>query len=212
MIDLNEVCGLWECQNEGSALVTHCCDVLNDGNLKGVLNSEAILELLGVALPKDLVLLVTLATLEVAHILNDSDGRYFELIEHLDAFDYVYVRQLLGGRYYHSRFYVHFLAQSNLDISGTRWEIHYQVVQLAPVGVANQLIYEVRGYGASHNGCSVTLCGILSYETIAHSLHSAEFNGCNHRGVVFILEELSVFRADHGGQTGPIEISIEYSN
>lgn len=128
MIDLNEVCGLWECQYEGRALVTHRSDVLNDGNLEGVLDSEAVFELLGVALPKDLVFLVALATLEVAHVLNDSDGRYFQLIEHLNAFDNVYVSQLLGGCYYHSRFYVHFLAESNLDISGTRREIHYKIV------------------------------------------------------------------------------------
>jgi len=167
---------------------------------------------LSVALSEYFVFLVTLATFKVTHIFDDSYGRDFKLIEHLNTFNDIYICEFLRCGHYDSGFNIDFLAECQLNVARARGEIHNEVVEIAPVSVADELIHEVGSYRASHDSRAVTLRCVLSNETVTHSFNSTELDRTNHGWVVFILEKLSVLRTDHGRQTGPIQISIEYSN
>lgn len=156
--------------------------------------------------------LVTLATFKVTHIFDDSYGRDFKLIKHLNTLNDIYICEFLRRGHYDCRFNVDFLAECQLNVARARGEIHNEVVEIAPVSVADELIHEVGSYRASHDSRTMTLSCVLSHEAVTHSFHSTELNRTNHGWVVFILEKLSVLRTDHGRQTRPIQISIEYSN
>jgi hypothetical protein len=135
---------------------------------------------------------------KVTHILNDSYGRDLKLIKHLNPLDNIDICKFLGCSDNYSRLNIHFLAECQLNVACARGEIHYEIVKVAPVSVAYELIHQVGSDGASHDSGAVTLRCVLSDETIAHSLHSTEFNGSYHCRVMFILEELSTLRTDHG--------------
>jgi hypothetical protein len=142
--------------------------------------------------------LLALPAFKVTHILNDSYGRDFKLIKHLNPLDNIDICKFLGCSDNYSCLNIHFLPECQLDIACARGEIHYEIVKLSPVSVAYELIHQVGSDGASHDSGAVTLRCVLSYKTVAHSLYSTEFNGSYHCRVVFILEELSALRADHG--------------
>lgn len=141
--------------------------------------------------------LFALPAFKVTHILNHSYGRDFKLIKHLNPLDNIDICKFLGCSDNDSCFNIHFLAECQLNIACARGEIHYEIVKVAPVSVAYELIHQVGSDGASHDSGAVTLRCVLSDETITHSLHSTEFNGSYHCRVVFILEELSTLRTDH---------------
>jgi hypothetical protein len=153
---------------------------------------------LSVALPEYFVFLLTLAALIVAHILDDSYSRDFKLVKHLNPLDDIDICEFLRCSHYHCRLNIHFLAECQLDVTCARGEIYNEIVQLAPVSVADQLIHEVGGDGASHDSGTVTFRCVLRYKAVAHSFHTTEFDGSYHCRVMFILEELGALRTDHG--------------
>jgi hypothetical protein len=142
--------------------------------------------------------LFALPAFEVTHILNHRYSRDFKLIKHLNPLDNIDICKFLGSSDNYSRLNIHFLAECQLDVACAWGEIHYEIVKLSPVSVAYELIHQVGSDRASHDSGSVTLRCVLSDETVAHSLHSTEFNRSYHCRVMFILEELSTLRADHG--------------
>jgi len=89
------------------------------------------------------VFLLALATFKVTHILNDSYGRDFKLVKHLNPLDNIDICKFLGCGHYHCRLDIHFLPEGQLNVAGARGEIHNEIVKLAPVSVANELIHEV---------------------------------------------------------------------
>jgi hypothetical protein len=71
------------------------------------------------------------------------------LLKHLDALFGVQQRNVLRRGDDHGAGHGHALAQRELDVAGAGGHVDDQVVQVFPVGLAQQLLQRLRGHGAA---------------------------------------------------------------
>lgn len=164
-VSLNHINFIRESQDEGSALIAHLGDMLLDWDLERVLDAIARLDLLVVSTSEDSVLLIAVVADVVCHILNESDRWYLEAVEHFNSLNNIDVAQPLWSRHNHCSCKVQFLTESKLDISCSWRKVDYEVVELSPVRLTDELSDQIRHHRASHH-CSLT----LGRKAIAHAL------------------------------------------
>ena len=81
-----------------------------------------------------------------AHVLDDAEHRHVDLLEHLEALAGVGQRDVLRRGHDDGAGHRHALRQRELDVAGARRHVDDQVVELAPVGVAEQLRQRLRDH------------------------------------------------------------------
>jgi hypothetical protein len=87
------------------------------------------------------VLLVTALGADVdAHVLDDAEDGDIHLLEHLQALARVDQRDVLWRGDDHGAGHRHLLRQRQLDVAGARRHVDDQVIEIAPVGLAEQLV------------------------------------------------------------------------
>lgn len=102
-----------------------------------------MLDLICVAISKDLVLLVAACALVIGHVGHECDGWDLEAVEHLDSFDHVNVAQSLWCGDDDSCGEVKLLAEGELNVTSAWWKIYDKVVKVPPSCLPNELDDEV---------------------------------------------------------------------
>ncbi len=75
-----------------------------------------------------------------AHVLDDADDGDADLLEHLEALARVEQRDVLRRGDDDRTRDRHLLRQRELDVAGARRQVDHEIVELAPVGLAQQLL------------------------------------------------------------------------
>ena len=119
---------LGESQDKWSPRVTHGSNIFDNGDFKRVFYPEVLLELLRIAIPKELVLFIALRALVIRHVFDYGNCRDFELVKHLNTLDHIDIGQLLRGRHNNCSVKVNFLRKGKLDVTCTWREIYDEVV------------------------------------------------------------------------------------
>ena len=83
------------------------------------------------------------------HVLHDAQDRHADLLEHLDALLGVEQRDVLRRGDDHRAGHRHALRQGQLDVAGAGRQVDDQVVQVLPVGLAQQLLQRLGGHRAA---------------------------------------------------------------
>jgi len=78
--------------------------------------------------------------LEKAHVLNDPHNRHVHLLEHGNALAHDAHRRRLRCGDHNAAVQGHGLTQGKLSVSGARWQVHQQVIQLAPFHHRQELL------------------------------------------------------------------------
>jgi hypothetical protein len=128
VIYLNQLCLLGKCKDEGSPGVAHLSDLLNDRDFKRTLDPETVSQLLGVAIAKYFMFVLTTCALIVGHVFNHCDCGNLQLIEHLYTLYHIHICQFLGRCDYHSCCYLNLLPKSQLDVASSWREIYNKIV------------------------------------------------------------------------------------
>ena len=79
-----------------------------------------------------------------AHVLDDADDRDADLLEHLEPLARVDQRDVLRRGDDHRAGHRHLLRERQLDVAGAGRHVDDQVVEVAPVGVLEQLLERLR--------------------------------------------------------------------
>ena len=80
-----------------------------------------------------------LAALIIGHVLDDAENAHAQILEHLDALDDINEGEALRGGDDDCAVELELLAQTQLDVACSRGHVYYQVVQLSPMGLVDQL-------------------------------------------------------------------------
>ena len=87
--------------------------------------------------------------LVVAHVLDDAEDRNLDLLEHRDALDDIDDRDLLRRGHHHRARDRDQLRQRELDVAGARRQVADEVVEVAPVDVAEELLEQAVDHRAA---------------------------------------------------------------
>ena len=120
--------------------VTAEADPRVDRNLAEELGADLLREPLAAAVAEDLVVVTARRALVVAHVLDDAEDRNLDLLEHRDALHDVDDRDLLRRRHHHRARDRDQLRQRELHVAGAGRQIADEVVELAPLDVAEELL------------------------------------------------------------------------
>jgi len=114
---------------------------------------EGDLELVRHPLPapgrEDLVSGAAVRADEVAHVLDHAQGGDVHLVEHRLAADDVGEGHVLGGGHQHRSDRLDLLGERELHVAGSRGEVDDEVVEVAPVHVAEELVDGAMDHGAA---------------------------------------------------------------
>ena len=80
------------------------------------------------------------------HVLDDAEDRHADLLEHLDALPGVDQGDVLRRRHDHRAGERHPLRERQLDVAGAGRQVDDQVVEVGPVGLAQQLLERLRDH------------------------------------------------------------------
>ena len=78
------------------------------------------------------------------HVLDDADDGNAHFLEHLEPLARIDQRDVLRRRDDHRAGHRHFLRERQLDVSGAWRHVDDEIVQLAPVGILEQLLERLR--------------------------------------------------------------------
>jgi hypothetical protein len=96
------------------------------------------------------VLLVAALRADVdAHVLDDAEDRDADLLEHLEALAGIEQGDVLRRGDDHRAGHRHLLGQGELDVAGARRQVDHQVVDVAPLRVAEQLLQRLGHHRAA---------------------------------------------------------------
>src|SRR5450830_780984 len=112
-------------------------------------NVEVLAHFFAAAVTEDFFRMAAVSADVHAHVFHDAQDRDADFLEHLQAFARVQQRDVLwrgdddraGDR--------HFLRQRQLNVAGARRHIDNQVVQIAPVGLFQQLLQRLGDHRAA---------------------------------------------------------------
>jgi hypothetical protein len=122
------------------------------------------------------------------HVLDDAHDRHADLLEHLEALARVDQRDVLRRRHDDGAGDRHLLRERELDVAGAGRHVDDQVVELAPVGVLQQLLERLRDHRAAPHHRRVG----VDQEADRHRLHAVRLER---------LERLPVLRLRTPGQS-----------
>ncbi|MCY1361370.1 hypothetical protein D9M69_480350 [compost metagenome] len=139
------------------------------------------------------------------HVLHDAQDRHADLLEHLDALARVEQRDVLRRGDDHRARHRHALAQRELDVAGARRHVDDQVVEVFPVGLAQQLLERLRGHGAAPDH---GLVGV-DQEADRHHLHAMALLGLH----VLAVDALGApVQAHHHGLARAVDVGVEQAH
>ena len=150
---------------------------------------------------KDVFGMTALAAHMDSHVFHDPQNRHTYFLEHANALQGVNQGDVLRRGDDDSACQGNALAQGQLDIAGTRGHVDDEVIQVAPIGLPQQLLQGLRGHGAApHHG--LVLC---HQKTNRHHLHAV----CLKRLHGFAVSTFRPTRqAHHHRLAGAVNISI----
>ena len=161
---------------------------------------------LGIPPTKDPILVAALPALIVGHILDYAQNTHPQILEHLDSLDHIDEGQPLRSGHDDCPVEVELLAETELDVASSRRHVHDQVVELAPVGLVEELRDDRRDNRSAHDG------RFLPGKPKRHTLHSFIVDGLNLLLVVGMLLKGVALAVNKGGQGRSIYIGIEYAD
>ena len=139
------------------------------------------------------------------HVFHDAQNRHPHLLEHLDALLGIEQRNILRRGHHHGAGHGHALRQRELDVAGAGRHVHDQVVQLAPVGLAQQLLQRLGGHGATPDHGLV----LRHQETDRHHLHAVVLQRLHGLTVCALGPAVN---AHHHRHAGAIDVGIEQAH
>ena len=80
------------------------------------------------------------SSLTTKHVLHDAENRHFHFLEHLQALARIEQGNVLRRGDDHRTGYRHLLGKGKLDITGARWHVDDQIVEILPTGLVQQLV------------------------------------------------------------------------
>ena len=149
--------------------------------------------------------MATVGTHVHRHVFHNAQNRHAHFFKHLDALFGIEQSDVLGGGHNHGARHGHALAERELDVTGAGRHVDDQVVQIFPIGLAQQLLKCLRGHGAAPNHGFV----LVHQETNRHHLNAIVFHGF-HGFAVFAFG--AAFNAHHHGLAGAVDIGIEQAH
>ena len=84
-----------------------------------------------------------------AHVLDDAEHGHCDLLEHPEALACIEQRDVLRRRDDDRAAHGHALRQRELDVPGAGRHVHDEVVEVAPVGIGQQLRQRLRDHGTA---------------------------------------------------------------
>mmetsp|Transcript_14132 Transcript_14132/g.30434 ORF Transcript_14132/g.30434 Transcript_14132/m.30434 type:complete len:311 (+) Transcript_14132:328-1260(+) len=190
-------------QHERGAGVGRFAHLRLERHFGGERDSKFVLEPRGVASTEQKVPVAGVWRDEVAHVFNNADGRYVDLVEHRDALHDVHERQLLRRGDDHGGVNVECLAQRELHVAGSRRHVQHEVVQLAPIRRRKQLRQYICNHRPAHDG------GLVVYIPERHQFHAADFH--RHHAPVPKLHH-GLVRLGHRWKRRSVDIRIHDSD
>ena len=139
------------------------------------------------------------------HILNDAQNGHAHLFKHLDAFFGVQQGDVLGCGDDDRARHGHALRQRELNVAGAGRHVDDQVVQVFPVGLAQQLLQRLGGHGAAPDHGFV----LRHQKTDGHDLQAVVL----HRLHVLAVHALGpAFDAHHHGLAGAVNVGVQQAD
>ena len=120
---------------------------------------------------KDVLGVAALAAHMHRHVFHDAQDGHTHLLEHADALHRVQQGNVLRRGDDHRTGQRYALAQGELDVAGAGGHVDDQVIKVAPIGLAQQLLQGLRGHRAApHHGL------VLRHQKAnRHDLHAVVF-------------------------------------
>ena len=140
-------------------------------------------------------------TTEKTHILNNTKNRNIKLSKHGNTPNHIKKGDILRRRNNNSACKRHFLGQGKLNITGSRREVHQEVIKLTPFYISKKLINCLH-----HHRSAPDQGGVLrNHKSYGHKTHTVFFYRDQ-----FLALYLRLFRNPHHYRdTGTINIRIE---
>src|SRR3569623_1207907 len=157
---------------------------------------------LAAALAEDVFGVPALAAEMNAHILDDAEHRYFDLLEHLEALAGVEQGIVLRRGDDHRAAHRYALRQSKLDVAGAGRQIDDEIIELVPVSLAKQLGERLRDHGPAPDHRRLNIDQIAD----GHGLNAVRHHRL-HRFAIAAFGPL--LRTQHAGLAGAVNIGIE---
>ena len=139
------------------------------------------------------------------HVLDDAEDRHADLLEHLDALLGVEQRDVLRRGHDHRAGHRHALRQRELDVAGAGRQVDDQVVEVLPVGLAQQLLQRLRGHRAAPDHGLV----LVDQEADRHHLHAVVLQRLHGLAVLALGPARD---AQHHRQAGAVDVGIEQAD
>ena len=139
------------------------------------------------------------------HVLDDAQDGHAHLLEHLDALLGVQQRNILRGGDDHRAGHGHALAQGELDVARARGHVDDEVVQVFPVGLAQELLQRLGGHGAAPDHGFV----LVHQKADGHDLHAVVFERLHGLAVVAFRAAVD---AQHHGLAGAVDVGVEHAH
>ena len=139
------------------------------------------------------------------HVLDDAEDGHAHFFKHLDALARVEQGDVLRRGDDDGTGHGHTLAQGQLDVAGAGGHVHDQVVQVFPVGLAQQLLQRLGGHGAAPDHGFV-LC---HQEADGHDLHAVVFQRLHGFAVARLGAGVD---AHHHRLAGAIDVGVEQAH
>ena len=141
---------------------------------------------------------------ERAHVLDDTDDGHAHALEHAPAAQRVAHRHLLRSRHDDRAGHLSGLDQGELRVTGPRRQVHDEVVELAPVHIAQKLLDDLHDDGTAPDRGRVP----IDEEAERHKPDAVGFERLNpaahHRGP---LEH-----TEHPRNVGAVDVGIHHTD
>ena len=147
----------------------------------------------------------TLAAHVDGHVLHDAQDRHANLLEHLDALLGVQQGYILRCSDNHRTGHWHPLGQRELNVPGAGWHVDDEVIQVFPVGLAQQLVQCLGGHRATPDHGFV----FVDQKADRHDLHTVVLQRLHGFAVVALR---TAFHAHHHRLAGAVNIGIQQAN
>ena len=139
------------------------------------------------------------------HVFNNPQDRHPNLFKHLDALLGIQQRNVLRRRDDHRARHGYTLAQGELDVARTGGHVHNQVIQIAPIRLAQQLLQRLRCHRAAPDHGFV-----LSHQKAnGHDLHTIVFQRLHGLAVVALGATID---AHHHRNAGAVDVGIQQAH
>ena len=137
-----------------SAPAFFACQVgyaVDHGKLREGVEAETLLQGLGVRSEEE-VFLVAMVADEVGHVLDDAEHGHVDALEHEDAAGNVDQREGMGRGDDNGAIERGLLDERELDIARAGRHVDDEVIEVAPIGLVEDLLHVSGNHGPAHDG------------------------------------------------------------